>query len=306
MESTEKPILITITGPTGVGKTTVAIQVARHFNCEIISADSRQFYHGVSIGTALPTSAQLEAIKHHFVAFLNLETKYDVFQYEQDAIPVLKNLFSNNRYAILTGGSGHYIQAIEKGLDELPGTDDRIHNFLIDTYREKGLTPLREMLMELDPEYYCFVDLENPKRIVRALNVCMATGKTFSSFRKNQPAPRLFRTIKIALNLPRNELHDRINARVDQMITNGLVEEARRVYPLNHVNALNTIGYKELFQHFDGEMSLDEAIAKIKTNTRRYARRQITWLRREPEVIWCEPDYLLVIAAIEYAIKTDL
>ena len=305
MESIDHPVLIVITGPTAVGKTDIAIGVAQHLNCEIISADSRQFYRNIPIGTALPSSAQLEAVKHHFVAFLALHEKYDVSLYEQQALPVMDNLFKSNRFAILAGGSGLYISAVVKGLDQLPGSNPQIHDQLIETFREQGIKPLRDTLRQLDPEYYCFVDLDNPKRIIRALDVCLSTGKTFSSFRKNQPAPRFFRTIKIALNLPRNELHARINARVDEMIVNGLLREARQVYQFRHLNALNTVGFKELFEYFDGTVTLENAIEKIKTNTRRYARRQITWLRKEPDVIWCEPRLKEVIDVIDDALKKD-
>lgn len=305
MEPTDHPVLIIVTGPTAVGKTGIALRVAQYFNCEIISADSRQFYRDIPIGTALPSPAQLEAVRHHFVAFLQLHEKYDVSIFEQQALTTLDELFKKNRFAILTGGSGLYIQAVEKGLDQLPGSNDEIHDQLIRTFSEQGLKPLRDSLRQLDPEYYRYVDLDNPKRIIRALDVCLSTGKTFSSFRKNQPAPRLFQTIKIGLNLPRAELHNRINTRVDQMILDELIEEARNVYPLRHLNALNTVGFKEIFEHFDGSVSLENAVEKIKTNTRRYARRQITWLRKDPNVIWCEPNLKEVIDTIENILKED-
>ncbi|MDD2529137.1 MAG: tRNA (adenosine(37)-N6)-dimethylallyltransferase MiaA [Lentimicrobiaceae bacterium] len=302
MERSGSPVLIIITGPTAVGKTSIALIVARHFNCEIISADSRQFYREIPIGTAMPLPAQLEAVRHHFVAFLDLHEKYDVSIFEQQALTVLDKIFQENHLAILTGGSGLYIQAVEKGLDQLPGSNDEIHDQLVNTFTEQGIGPLRDLLKLLDPEYYHIVDLNNPKRIIRALDVCLSTGKTFSSFRKNQPFPRTFRSIKIGLNLPRAELHHRINNRVDQMIRDGLIEEARSVYPFRHLNALNTVGFKEIFEYFDGKMSLDNAIEKIKTNTRRYARRQITWLRKDPDVIWCEPRLKEVIDVIENAL----
>ncbi|GAB1405449.1 tRNA (adenosine(37)-N6)-dimethylallyltransferase MiaA [Lentimicrobium sp.] len=298
-----QPVLITITGPTAVGKTTIALGIAQHFGCEIISADSRQFFKGIPIGTAAPTNEELQTVNHHFVAFLDLEDKYDVSIFEQQALSILAKLFHKHPFALLTGGSGLYIQAVEKGLDQLPGSNTEIHNTLLKTYREKGLQPLQNTLKQLDPDYYQVVDLNNPKRIIRALDVCLATGKPFSSYRKNQPLPRDFRLIKIGLNLPREELHQRINLRVDQMIKDGLLEEARRVCAYRHVNALNTVGYKEIFEYFDGNVSLEQAIEKIKTNTRRYARRQITWLRKDPNVLWCPPVLQQVIDTINRALK---
>ncbi|GAP44315.1 tRNA dimethylallyltransferase [Lentimicrobium saccharophilum] len=290
--------LIVIAGPTAVGKTDVAIAVARYFGCEIISADSRQFYRGLKIGTAAPSAEQLSAVKHHFVGHLSVKDAYDVSRYEKEALELLQRLFRENRFAVLTGGSGLYIQAVCDGFDELPDSDPRIRADLRDKLEREGLASLRALLRQSDPAYYGQVDLANPNRILRALEVSLTTGKPFSSFRKRDLADRPFSTVKICLDLPRHELHNRINARVDAMMTSGLLEEARHFYPERTLNALNTVGYKELFQYFDGLCSLEEAVEKIKTNTRRYARRQLTWFRKDKEVVWCRPDAEEVIRNI--------
>jgi tRNA dimethylallyltransferase len=293
------PLLIVIAGPTAVGKTSVAIDVALHLGCDIISADSRQFYHDLKIGTAAPSAEQLDLVKHYLVGQLSLNEAYDVSKYESQVLELLPTLFAKKSSAVLTGGSGLYIQAICQGLDDLPDSDPQIRKDLRETYEVEGIASLRAMLKKLDPEYFATVDPANPNRLLRALEVCLTTGKPFSSFRKKEPAARDFNILKIGLDLPRAELHNRINARVDQMMADGLETEARNFYSQRHLNALNTVGYKELFDFFDGNCSRIEAIEKIKTNTRRYARRQLTWFHKDKEMIWCNPVSREVIAMID-------
>lgn len=298
-----EPLLIVVTGPTAVGKTDVAIKAAQHFGCDVVSADSRQFYRELKIGTAAPTEEQLHAVKHHFVGHISVHDAYDVSKYESEAMELLPHLFAKKAVVVLTGGSGLYIQAVCSGMDNLPDSEPEIRKELREKYEREGIETLQLTLQQLDPEYYEQVDLANPNRLLRALEVCLGTGKPFSSFRKNLPLPRNFKIIKIGLDLPRAELHSRINARVNQMMSDGLLEEARRFYPLQHLNALKTVGYKELFAFFDGDVSLEEAVEKIKTNTRRYARRQITWFKKDKEFIWCNPVADEVIDAIQIARK---
>jgi tRNA dimethylallyltransferase len=285
-----KPLLIVIAGPTAVGKTAVSIEVAEYFGCSIISADSRQFYRDLKIGTAAPDALQLSRVKHHFVGQLSLDERYDVSKYETEVLALLSDLFSENPVVVLTGGSGLYIQAVCEGLDNLPDSDPEVRAELRLKYEEEGIAVLRSMLQKLDPEYYVKVDLANPNRLLRALEVCLSTGKPFTSFRTDQKTERPFNILKIGLDLPRNELHQRINARVEQMMADGLETEARNYYSFRDLNALNTVGYKELFEYFDGSCTLSEAVEKIKTNTRRYARRQLTWFRRDKAMLWCRPD----------------
>ena len=292
------PLLIVVTGPTAVGKTDVAISVAQHFGCDIVSADSRQFYRELKIGTAAPTEEQLSTVKHHFVGHLSLYDAYDMSKYEAESMKLLHQLFKKNPVVVLTGGSGLYIQAVCTGMDNLPDSEPEIRKELRLKFDNEGIAPLQLMLKQLDPEYYEQVDRANPNRLLRALEVCLGTGKPFSSFRKNLPVPRDFNIIKIGLDLPRAELHSRINARVDQMMEDGLLEEARHFFPLRHLNALNTVGYKELFEYFDGNVSLEEAVEKIKTHTRRYARRQITWFKKDKEFLWCQPSASQVMERI--------
>ncbi len=303
MPDSRSACLIVIAGPTASGKTDVAISVAKHFGCEIISADSRQFYRELKIGTAAPTEAQLAAVKHHFAGHLSIEDSYDVYRYEKEALELLDSLFMKERFAVLTGGSGLYIQAVCEGFDELPDSDQEVRAELRRIFESEGLPALRQMLRKLDPAYAAEVDPSNPNRILRALEVSISTGKPYSSFRKGKINTRPFRIIKICLDLPRQELHERINRRVDDMIKAGLVDEARAFYPHRTLNALNTVGYKELFSHFNGESSLEEAIENIKTNTRRYARRQITWFRRDREMTWCAPDPQEIIRVIEEKLR---
>jgi len=299
----EYPILLVITGPTAVGKTSVAIDVARHFGCDIISADSRQFYRELVIGTAVPDAGQLAEAKHHMIGNLSVTDSYNVSQFEQDVLKLLPCLFSRNPIVVMVGGSGLYIKAVCEGIDDLPDADAELRASLHEKYKHGGLAPLRAMLQKLDPDYSAVVDPANPNRIIRALEVCLSTGKTYTSFRNHQTMKRDFRIIRIGLELPRAELHHRINSRVDQMMDAGLEAEARSLYPLHHLNALNTVGYRELFDYMEGKCSLTEAVEKIKTNSRRYARRQMTWFRKEREMIWCPPDAGEVIRIVSKAIQ---
>jgi tRNA dimethylallyltransferase len=283
------PTLIVLIGPTAIGKTKTAIELARYFHTEIISADSRQFYRELKIGTASPSQEELAGARHHFIGQLAIEDYYNVSRYEEDVLNLLPMLFAKHNLAILTGGSGLYIDAICKGIDQLPDPDDKLRAEIKSWHTEKGLEFLQNKLEELDPEYFAIVDKANPKRLMRALEVCISTGKTYTSLRKNQPKTRGFNTIKIGLNRPRKELFERISLRVDQMIADGLVEEVKSLVKLRNHNALNTVGYKEIFEFFDGKITLERAIENIKTNTRRYAKRQLTWFKRDEEIKWFLP-----------------
>ncbi|HLN53080.1 MAG TPA: tRNA (adenosine(37)-N6)-dimethylallyltransferase MiaA [Lentimicrobium sp.] len=301
-----KNTLIIIAGPTAVGKTSVSIDVAAHFGTEIISADSRQFYRGLTIGTAAPSELQLSKVKHHFTGNLQPNEYFNVSQFEHKVIDLLKDLFKTHRVVVMSGGSGLYIKAVCEGIDEMPDIDKGLRYELTSIYQKEGLPSLRKMLFELDPVYAGRVDLANPTRIIRALEVTMQTGKPYSSHLKSAGAGRDFNIIKIALNLPREELHLRISHRVDQMIEQGLIDEARAFYHLRHLNSLKTVGYKELFDYFDGKIPLDEAVEKIKTNTRRYARRQITWFKKDKEYNWMPPQSKTVITFLEESLGNPL
>jgi len=296
--------LIVVTGPTAVGKTSVSIEIAKHFSTEIISADSRQFFKEISIGTARPSVEELRTVHHHFIGHLSIADRYNVSGFEMDALKLLELLFQHHRVIVMTGGSGLYINAVCHGIDELPDPDPALRELLRELLKTQGIIPLQEKLCELDPVYYKQVDQDNPIRLIRAIEVSVMTGLPYSSFRKNKPKPRSFKTVKIGLTRDRPELFERINSRVDQMMMNGLLEEARNVYPFRHVNALNTVGYKELFAFFDGLMTLEEAIEKIRTNTRRFARRQLTWFDKDKDIRWFHPDeYQKIINYINSAIN---
>jgi len=283
-------ILIVITGPTAIGKTRLAIAVAQKLNTEIISADSRQFYKELKIGSAAPSQKELKQVPHHFVGHLSVTDYYNVYRFEQEVLEFLEGFFKNHNYAVMTGGSGLYMAAVCHGIDKLPDPDHAVREGIRETYLEHGIEPLLRQLKISDPVYFQEVDHGNPARIMRALEVCKATGKPYSMFRKNVKRPRPFRIIKIGLNRPRNELVEIISKRVDQMITNGLVDEARSLLPYRNENALKTVGYSEIFDHFDGKLTMDQAIEKIKTNTRRYAKRQLTWFRKDDSIRWFHPD----------------
>ncbi len=281
--------LVVLTGATATGKTTLAIQLAQHFATEILSADSRQFYRELKIGTAAPTQEELNQAVHHFVGHLSLRDYYNVSMFEHDALGLLEQLFETHDMVILCGGSGLYIDAVCKGIDLMPDIDPAVREMINKKYRSEGIEYLRDTLQKADPAYYDSVDKNNPNRMKRAVEVCISTGSSFTSFRKNNLTPRSFKTIKIALNLPREQLHEKIGRRVDLMIKSGLVQEATSLLPHRGQNALNTVGYKEIFDYLDGKMNLNQATEKIKTNTRRYARRQITWLKRYEDVNWFSP-----------------
>ena len=282
--------LIVITGPTGVGKTELCLRLADFFNVPIINADSRQIFAEIPIGTAAPTIKQQERTKHYFVGTHKLTDYYSASLYEQDVIQLLDKLFEDSDIAILTGGSMMYIDAVCNGIDDIPTADENTRETMKRRLTTEGLPALVEELKQLDPEHWNIVDRNNPRRVVHALEICHMTGKTYTSFRKNEKKKRPFNTIKIGLTLPREMLYNRINARVIDMINNGFVEEARKVYPLRGLNSLNTVGYKELFDYFDGNISLDDAIFKIQSNTRRYARKQLTWYKKDENMKWFEPN----------------
>lgn len=280
--------LIVITGPTAVGKTELTISLAKHYGIPIINADSRQIYRELKIGTAAPTPEQLNAVKHYFVGTKSVADYYNASMYEQDVLLCLKALPSEIH--ILSGGSMMYIDAVCNGIDDIPTIHDDIREEMKRRYQEEGLETLCEDLRRLDPEHYAIVDRQNYRRVIHALEICYQTGKTYTSFRTQQKKPRPFCIVKIGLNREREELYDRINARVDQMMADGLLKEAEGLYPQRQLNALNTVGYKEMFDYLDGRWSLDEAVERMKGNTRRYARKQLTWFKRDPEVRWFHPD----------------
>ena len=281
--------LIVITGPTAVGKTALCLDIARHFNVPIINADSRQIYRDMAIGTAAPTEEQLRQVRHYFVGTLALHDYYSASIYEQQVLELLSQLFSSNNYALLSGGSMMYIDAVCNGIDELPTVDEQTRTILKQRLADEGLESLCDELQRLDPEHWAVVDRKNPRRVVHALEICHITGQTYTSFRKNSRQQRPFRIVKIGLNRERDELYNRINRRVDQMMAAGLLDEARRLLPYRTENALNTVGYKEMFAYLDGTWSLEEAVERMKGNTRRYARKQLTWFRRDPAVQWFMP-----------------
>lgn len=283
--------LIVITGPTAVGKTELCMSIAKSFGIPIINADSRQIYRDMKIGTAAPTGSQMQEVKHYFVGTLGLDDYYNASMYEQDVTKLLDEMFDgkDNSYALLTGGSMMYIDAVCNGIDDIPTITGETRAWMKERLANEGLEKLCEELKTLDPEYYEFVDKKNTRRVVHGLEICHQTGKTYTSFRIRKKKERPYRIVKIALNRPREELYARINARVDKMIDDGLVEEARRLYPLRELNALNTVGYKELFDCFSGKWDLAEAIERIKGNTRRYARKQLTWYKKDNDVVWFNP-----------------
>ena len=281
-----KKYLIVVVGPTAIGKTSLSIALTRSFNTEIISADSRQFYKEMSIGTAAPTSKELEAAKHHFIHHRSIEEDYSVGDFERDALEKLEDLFQSHREVIMVGGSGLYVDAVTKGLDNFPEVDPQIRKDLNQQLEKEGISSLQEELLKVDPEYYAEADVQNPHRLIRALEICRGTGKPYSSFRKNTKAERFFDTIFIGLTAERQTVYDRINRRVDIMMEEGLLEEAKRLYEQRDLNALNTVGYKEIFRFFDGEWSMEKAVEEIKKNTRRFAKRQFTWFRKNEEIHW--------------------
>lgn len=284
--------LIVVLGPTGVGKSDISLQLAKHYNSEIISADSRQIYRELCIGTAVPSPEDLINIPHHFIQTKSILDYYNVSEYENEALFLISQLFEKMNPLILTGGSMLYVDTLCKGIDDIPTVSPEIRDEVIDWYKKNGIEALRQRLLEIDPEYFRIVDLNNPKRLLHAVEIHQMTGKPFTSFRKNTVHERPFRILKIGINQDRKVLYDRINQRVEQMMEAGLLDEAKAVYPHRDLNSLNTVGYKELFSYLDGNCSLEEAVDLIQRNTRKYARKQLTWFRRDPEIKWFEPEQI--------------
>ncbi len=337
--------LIVIVGPTGVGKSALCMDVAKHLHVPIINCDSRQMYRELPIGTAAPSAADMQEVKHHFVGNLSIHDYYSASRYEQEVMEIINGSngsngsnetsetarksspytsetsvsgispllvegageVADNSVFLLSGGSMMYVDAVCNGIDDIPTVREDVRKELLDRYAAEGIDKMRGELKLLDPEYFAIVDLKNPKRILHALEICYQTGKTYTSFRTNTKKERPFRIVKIGLNREREELYDRINRRVLQMIDDGMVEEARSVYEYRGLNSLNTVGYKELFLYFDGALTLDEAIEKIQNNTRKYARKQLTWYRRDDRIKWFNPEEKNdIIAYIDMAIRADL
>ncbi len=284
--------LVILYGPTGVGKTAVAIHLAKYLHCSIISADSRQLYQGMNIGTAAPTPEEQKQVPHHFVNILAPDEYYNASRYETEVCSKLEELFHSSKVQLLTGGSMLYIDAITHGIDLMPDVDTEIRETLKQRLQQEGIESLRFQLKTLDPHYYHSADVKNPKRVVHALEICLTTGKPYSSFRREAPKERPFKMIKIGLQRERQELYERINQRVIQMIEKGLVEEVKSFLPQRHCNALNTVGYKETFAYLDGEYSLERAVELIQRNSRHYAKKQITWYKNSPDIKWFHPDHL--------------
>lgn len=286
--STTSPTLIVIAGPTASGKTAAAIQLAQHFNTAVVSADSRQFFREMSIGTAKPTAEELAAAPHYFINSHSITESFSVGDFEREGLALLEQLFQQHPVVILAGGSGLYIKAICEGFDDLPVADTAIRDRLNNELAEKGIEVLQERLKLADPVYYNEVDISNPQRIIRALEVYESSGRPFSSYRTAKINKRTFNIIKLGLDWPREVLYDRINRRVDLMVADGLVDEVKSLLPYRHLNALNTVGYSEIFDYLDGNTDLPDAIAQIKQNTRRFAKRQMTWFRKDKEIVWVD------------------
>jgi tRNA dimethylallyltransferase len=299
--------LIIVLGPTGVGKSEISLHLASYFHSEIISADSRQFFRELSIGTAVPSPEDLKSVPHHFIQSRSIFDYYNVSEYEMEALRLIDQLFQHKNPLILTGGSMLYVDTICKGIDDIPTVDPLLRDEVVNWYQQNGIEALQKRLLELDPDYYRIVDLNNPKRLLHAVEICLMTGKPFTSFRKNKIKKRPFKIIKIGINQNRAILYHRINERVDRMMGAGLLNEAKTVYPHRQLNSLNTVGYKELFSYLDGNCSLDEAVDLIKRNSRKYARKQLTWFRRDQEITWFEPEQLeKIITFIDIKMKEDI
>ncbi len=288
----KRPTLLVILGPTGVGKTNISIKLAEHFGCPIVSSDSRQFYKELKIGTASPTDDQLKRVKHYFIGSHSIHDVYNAGDYEQDVIELLDKLFIQNNVVLLVGGSMMYIDAVCNGMDNIPSVKPEIRAYWHEKYSNNGLSFIQNELKRLDPKHYEEVDLHNHKRIIHALEICSMTNAAYSDLRTGERKPRNFNIVKIGLNRTRTDLYERINLRVDKMLINGLVNEAKQFYTFRHLNTLNTVGYKELFDYFGGECTLDFAISKIKQDSRRYAKRQLTWFNKDQEIHWFHPDEL--------------
>lgn len=288
----QKKYLIIITGPTASGKTALSVDLAKEFNTEVISADSRQFFKEMQIGTARPSEEELQGITHHFLGHISIHDTYNAGIFEKDALKILETIFSKKNIAIVCGGSGMYVNALCYGLDELPEQDENLRSELEKLLEENGIEALQEKLKQLDPDYYSVIDLQNPHRLMRAIEVCISTGVPYSQMRSGDKKQRNFEIIKIGIDWPREILYQRINERVDLMFKQGLTEEAKNLLPYKNYNALQTVGYRELFNYFDGKCTLEEAKESIKQNTRRFAKRQLTWFRREKDIKWFKSDEL--------------
>lgn len=287
-----KKVLLVLVGPTAVGKTALAVQLAKCLNTVVISADSRQFFKEMSIGSAKPSALEMQGIPHYFINSHSVSGHYNAGSFANEAVPLIENLFQEHGLLILAGGSGLYVDAVCSGMDELPQASAEIRGQLAVLYTEKGIEALQQQLIILDPEYAKQVDMNNPQRLKRALEVCLATGKPYSELRSGQKKKRDFTVIKVGLELDRPVLYQRINERVDQMMTDGLLEEVRALLPFRHMNALQTVGYKELFDYLEGKISLSTAVELIKQHTRNFAKRQLTWFKRDPEIHWFQPSQL--------------
>ena len=282
--------LIVLLGPTGVGKTDLSIELAQSFHTSIVSCDSRQIYREMSIGTAVPSQLQLAMVPHFFIQTLSVQDYYNSWQFEVEALAKIRELFETSEVVVMTGGSMLYIDAVCKGIDDIPTIAPELRAELMEIFEKQGLEPIRMMLKELDPVFYEQVDLNNGKRVLHAVEVCRMAGVPYSSLRTNTPKERGFRIVRIGLNREREELYNRIDQRVDLMLAEGLEEEVRQLWPMRHLNALNTVGYKEFFDYFDGKIDREEAIRLIKRNSRRYARKQLSWFRRDEDIHWFHPD----------------
>ena len=292
--------LVVIAGPTGVGKTKTGIRVAQHFNTEIISADSRQIFIETRVGTAVPSDEELSQVRHHLIQIRHISEYYNAWMFEQEALAIADEIFKTHDVALLVGGSGLYIDAVCNGIDEIPDIEPELRAKVNEQYLNEGIESLRQTLKFLDPDFYEIVDIQNPVRLKRAIEICIQAGKPYSQLRKEQSRERPFRIIKLALNLPREELYERINRRVDEMVAAGLEDEVRFLIPQKECMALKTVGYREFFDYFDNLTSKEEAIEKIKQNTRKYAKKQISWLKRDADVQWFSPfDEEKIIAYIE-------
>ncbi len=282
--------VLAVVGPTAIGKTALGIKLANHFDTEILSADSRQFFKEMCVGTAVPTNDELAAAKHHFIQHISVSDEYNVGLFEKDALAKLDELFRKKDWAVLVGGSGLYVDAVILGLDDFPDVNIGIREDLKMLLDQHGITTLQEQLKKLDPEQYYAMDIQNPQRLIRALEICLGTGKPYSSFKAQNRVQRPFQSLKIGLSADRELIYERINKRVDLMVENGLIEEARTLYSKRDLNALQTVGYRELFAFFEGKYDLQTAIAEIKKNTRRFAKRQLTWYRRDTSIQWFDYD----------------
>lgn len=299
--------LISVVGPTAIGKTGLAIILAEHFNTEIVSADSRQFFKEMNIGTAVPFIEELQTVPHHFIQHKSIFEPYSVGDFEKEAIAQIEKLFQNNDYVVMVGGSGLYVDAVVNGLDEFPQTDSKLRDSLNQKLVKEGLESLQEELLVLDPKYYHLVDIYNPHRVIRALEVCLTTKKPYSSFLNQKRKKRNFNSFYVGIQADREVIYERINQRVDIMIEAGLLDEAKKLYPHKNLNALQTVGYKELFEYLDNNFTLDFAISEIKKNTRRFAKRQLTWLRKNKDIFWLDynSEPKIILEKITNQLKTN-